>query len=107
MNSNILKTCSGRFVDEENDLTLEQICEICRTDSKLIIEIVDEGIVDPEGDKISSWRFSYSCVETVRIVVRMQKDLRVNLPGAALALQLLKQVRALDPRMLGSQRGSY
>ncbi len=99
MNSNILKTCSGRFVDEENNLTLEQICEICRTDSKLIVDMIDEGIVDPEGEGNSSWRFSYSCVETVRIVNRMQKDLRVNLPGAALALQLLKQGRA-------SQRGS-
>ncbi len=93
MNSNILKTCSGRFVDEENNLTLEQICEICRTNSKLIIEMVDEGIVEPEGEENSSWRFSYSCIETVRIVVRMQKDLRVNLPGAALALQLLKQMK--------------
>lgn len=93
MNSNILKTCSGRFVDEENDLTMEQICEICRTNSKLIIEMVDEGIVEPEGEENSSWHFSYSCVETVRIVVRMQKDLRVNLPGAALALQLLKQMK--------------
>jgi len=100
MNINTLKTCSGRIVDEENDLTLEQICEICRTDSKSIVGMVDEGIVDPAGDEISSWHFSYSCVETVRIVVRMQRDLRVNLPGAALALQLLKQIRT-------SRHGSY
>jgi chaperone modulatory protein CbpM len=93
MNSDILKICSGRIIDDENDLTLQQICETCRTDSKLIVEMVEEGIVEPEGEEISSWRFSYSCVETVRIVVRMQKDLRVNLPGAALALQLLKQMK--------------
>ena len=93
MNSNILKICSGRIVDEENELTLEQICEICRTDSKLIIGMVDEGIVDPIGGNDSSWRFSYSSVETIRIVVRMQKDLRVNLPGAALALHLLEQIK--------------
>ena len=93
MNSDILKICSGKIIDDENDLTLEQICETCRTDSKLIVEMVEEGIVEPEGEEISSWRFSYSCVETVRIVVRMQKDLRVNLPGAALALQLLKQMK--------------
>ena len=93
MNSDILKICSGKIVDDENDLTLQQICETCRTDSKLIVEMVEEGIVEPEGKEISSWRFSYSCVETVRIVVRMQKDLRVNLPGAALALQLLERVK--------------
>ena len=93
MNSDILKICSGKIVDEENDLTLEQICEICRTDSKLIVEMVEEGIVEPDGEEISLWKFSYSCVETVRIVVRMQRDLRVNLPGAALALQLLERLK--------------
>ncbi len=93
MNSDILKICSGKIVDDENDLTLQQICEICRTDSGLIIEMVEEGIVEPAGEKKSSWKFSYSCVETVRIVVRMQRDLRVNLPGAALALQLLEQMK--------------
>jgi len=93
MNSDIIKVCSGKIVDDENNLTLQQICEICRTDSELIIEMVEEGIVEPEGEKKSSWKFSYSCVETVRIVVRMQKDLRVNLPGAALALQLLERVK--------------
>ncbi|RLD09635.1 MAG: MerR family transcriptional regulator [Chlamydiae bacterium] len=93
MSSDILEICSGKFVDEENELTLEQICEICRIDSKSIIEMVDEGIFEPEGDENSSWRFSYSCVETVRIVTRMQKDLRINLPGAALVLQLLEQMK--------------
>ena len=93
MNSNTLKVCSGCIIEEENDLTLEQICEICRTDSKLLIDMVNEGIVEPKGEKTSTWKFSYSTVETVRIVVRMQKDLRVNLPGAALALQLLNQMK--------------
>ncbi len=93
MNSDFLKICSGKIIDEENDLTLQQISQICRTDSGLIIEMVEEGIVEPAGEKKSSWKFSYSSVETVRIVVRMQRDLRVNLPGAALALQLLEQMK--------------
>ena len=93
MNSDIMKICSGRIIDEENELTLEQISTTCRIDSKLIIDMIDEGIIEPHGEKKSSWRFSYSCIETVRIVVRMQRDLRVNLPGAALALQLLEQMK--------------
>ena len=89
---NEIRICSGKIIDDEELLTVEQFCEICRIEPEFLFEIIDEGIIEPLGDEKSSWQFSYSCVETVRIVVRMQKDLRVNLPGAALALQLLKQL---------------
>ncbi len=100
MNAEIIKVCSGKIVEDENSLTVEQFCETCRIKSDFLFDLVEEGILEPEGEEKSSWRFSYSCVETVRIVIRMQRDLRVNLPGAALALQLLEQLKSPSRRPL-------
>jgi chaperone modulatory protein CbpM len=38
-------------------------------------------------------------VRRVRTVVRLQRDLGVNLPGAALALELLERIEELQRRL--------
>ena len=96
MKYNIIKVYQGKITDEEDDLTLLQLCNMCRLSPEIIIEMVNEGILDPSGESISSWRFSFSTVENVCKVVRFQNDLNVNLAGAALALHLLEKIEQLE-----------
>jgi hypothetical protein len=42
------------------------------------------------------WRFHIGSVRRVRMVRRLQRDLGVNLPGAALALELLDRIAKLE-----------
>jgi chaperone modulatory protein CbpM len=44
-------------------------------------------------------RFTRSSVVRVRTVLRMQRDLNVNLAGAALALDLLERIETLQARL--------
>jgi chaperone modulatory protein CbpM len=39
-------------------------------------------------------------IRRIQITLRLQQDLRVNLPGAALALELLEKLAALQGRSL-------
>lgn len=96
MEYNIIKVYQGTITDEENDLTLLQLCDICNSLPELIIEMVNEGILEPKGKGEKSWRFPFSNVENVRKVVRFQNDLDVNLAGAALALHLLDRIGQLE-----------
>jgi len=41
------------------------------------------------------WRFTYTEIRRVQTAVRLQRDLRINLPGCALALDLLDELEEL------------
>jgi chaperone modulatory protein CbpM len=92
---NIIKVHQGRSVDEE-ELTLMQVSRLCRVSPECVIEMVHEGILDPSGIRVCTWRFPFSSVERVRRVMRFQHDLEVNLAGAALALDLLEKIARLE-----------
>jgi chaperone modulatory protein CbpM len=92
---NIIKVHQGRSVDEE-ELTLMQVSRLCRVSPECVIEMVHEGILDPSGRSVCTWHFPYASVERVRMVIRFQHDLEVNLAGAALALELLEKIERLE-----------
>lgn len=90
---------SGRILEEESDVTLAELCEACAVHAEAVEAMIEEGIVAPVGGGESKWRFSRSSVVRVRTVVRIQRDLHVNLAGAALAVELLERIEELRARL--------
>jgi chaperone modulatory protein CbpM len=105
---------SGTILDEQSALTLVEISSACAVQTEYIIELVEEGLITPvspeTGQEINpqapwealephSWRFTGVHMRLVRIACHLQSDLGVNLPGVALALQLLDEVEALRTRV--------
>jgi len=88
------------LLDETLELTLADICRICGVQEQLVVEIVEEGIVEPLGGGPPQWRFTGVAVTRIRRVIKLQHDFDVNLPGAALALDLLEEIERLK-RSLG------
>ena len=74
---------------------MQELCAACRVSEDLVVEIVAEGIVEPLGGARAQWRFSGLAVARIRRVSRLQEEFEVNLPGAALALELLEEVERL------------
>lgn len=56
-----------------------------------IIEVVEHGIVEPEGDAPEQWMFTGNCLCTVQRASRLRRDLGLNWSGIALVLDLLEQ----------------
>jgi chaperone modulatory protein CbpM len=82
---------------EETDLvTLTDLCRSCMVKTETITLLVDEGILDPVGDRVERWRFSVGSLRRVKTAVHLQRDLGVNLAGAALALDLLDRIAELE-----------
>ena len=92
-------TLSGMLLEEDSEVTLAQLCEVCAVHAEVVEAMVEEGIVAPIGGGVIKWRFTRNSVVRVRTVLRMQRDLRVNLAGAALALDLLERIEALNERL--------
>jgi chaperone modulatory protein CbpM len=86
---------SAMLLDDSVEFSLEELCTLCCVPQDLIVEIVAEGIVEPAGDDPKHWRFSGVALTRVQRVVRLQQEFDVNLPGAALALELLEEVERL------------
>lgn len=89
---------TGVVLDEELTLTLREVCEVCGLDESVVVEMVREGVADPLEERSGHWVFSGVAVARLRTARRLQRDLDVNLPGAALALDLLEEIRALKTR---------
>ncbi len=92
-------TLSGHIFDESTEITIVELCEVCSVEITLVEELVDEGILEPVGGAREKRRFPYSRVRRARTVVHLQRDLGLNLAGAALALDLLDCIENLRAQL--------
>lgn len=91
-------------LDENIFCSLRQCCVLCRVNAQTIHEMIDEGIISPAGDKPSNWCFGATEIKRIQITLRLQQDLRINLAGAALALDLLEQLEEMKEALTRYQR---
>lgn len=99
MNSRDLLLVHIGTVIEEDSLTLGQLCRACDVHADWIISLVEEGIIEPQGEDIRLWRFSGASLVRARIALRIQRDLGVNLAGIALVLDLIEEIEGLRAHM--------
>ncbi|CAN5203887.1 hypothetical protein BH24PSE2_BH24PSE2_09180 [soil metagenome] len=83
---------SGILIDEELSVSFGELCRFCSVDGSLVIEMVNEGMIEPAGEAPDSWKFPGQAVRRAQVAVRLIRDLEVNLAGAALAVDLLEEL---------------
>ncbi len=91
----------GQLIEAETLISVDELCRHCTLRVGEVITYVQEGILDPEDDAVrpeqaETWQFHISSVRRVRTAVHLQRDLGVNLAGAALALELLDRIAELE-----------
>jgi len=95
------ETLRGQLIDDETLITVGELCRHCTVKVEEVITLVEEGILDPSdgvvrAEQADGWQFHISSVKRVRTAVHLQRDLGVNLAGAALALELLDRIAELE-----------
>ena len=80
-------------------LTLGELSQQAGIEAEQILAMVEEGIIEPLQEAQGAWSFSTDSLYRVATVIRLQRDLQVNLAGAALALQLLDELTSLRSRV--------
>jgi len=83
---------TGILIDEELNVSFSELCRFCDVDAELVVDMVREGVIEPAGGE--PWEFQGIAVRKAQVVVRLIRDLDLNLPGAALALELLEELEA-------------
>lgn len=82
------------FVDE--DIGLQDLSRSLRCNAELIVTLVHEGVLDPLGDTPADWHFAGAALQRARRAVRLMRDLEINPPGVALALELIDKIQRLE-----------
>ncbi len=93
------KTLTGILLDERTELSLKELSWACSSSTEWVIELVEEGVLEPVGQEQAKWRFSGTSLLKARTAMRLQHDLEINLAGVALALDLIDEIETLRKRL--------
>ncbi len=93
------KILSGTLLDEQVFLSLTEISHACSTRTEWIVELVEEGILDPSGKDRDHWKFPGNNLSRAHAARRLQRDLEINLAGVALVLDLMEEMGSLRNRI--------
>jgi len=85
------------ILEEQTQLTLDDLCHACAVRAEQIIELVDVGVLEPLGRE--PWEFGGASLQRARLALRLHHDLDIDLAGAALALELLEEINTLRTRL--------
>ena len=92
-------TLVGTILEEEVVLSLAEVCRASRLSAERVIEMAEEGIVEPVGRSPENWRFRGASLRRLRCAQRLEEDLGVNTAGIALVLELMDELEQLRTRL--------
>lgn len=92
----------GSVVENEVHMSIVELSHAARTPQELIMSWVTEGVLSPSGSSPEDWRFGGESLKRAKTAAHLTHDLELNVPGVALALDLLDEIAQLRARL---QRG--
>ena len=87
-------------VEIEVHMSIVELSHAARTPQELIMSWVSEGVLSPVGSSPEDWRFSGDSLRRAKTAAHLTHDLELNVPGVALALDLLDEIAQLRSRLL-------
>ncbi len=89
----------GTVIENEVHMTIVELSHASRTPEDLIMTWVSEGVLSPAGTSPEDWRFSGDSLRRAKTAAHLTHDLELNVPGVALALDLLDEIAMLRARL--------
>ena len=100
-------TLTGEIFEEYAVLSVDELSRLCAVDRAYIVELVQEGVLSVTAVEAEQWRFAGTALRRARTALRLQRDLEINLPGVALALELMEELGALRRELSGLKAGVF
>jgi chaperone modulatory protein CbpM len=91
--------CDLKLLEAEYRLTLAELCRSCGVQAEKVLLLVEEGVIEPAGKSPTDWSFPPADLQRARCALRLERDLGINGPGAALVVDLLDEMQHLRKRI--------
>ena len=99
MNEKRSQVIAGVVLGEQETVTLEELAGLCTVERSWVVELVEQGALEPVRAGQQQWFFSAATLGRVQAAARLRHDLDLNAAGVALALDLLDEVESLRARL--------
>ena len=77
--------------DIVDTLSLQDLCRFCHADEAWIVELVEQGVIEPNGSKVTKWHFAGINIVRAKKARRLHLDLGINIAGVAMVIELLEE----------------
>jgi chaperone modulatory protein CbpM len=92
MTENASPSIASEIVEDSAACTLDELCLSCNVNPDWVAALVEHGVIQVVGHTRSNWAFTTLSIVRVAKAKRLERDLGLNLPGIALALDLLDEL---------------
>jgi len=100
------REATGFTLVASTTLGLRELSSACAVQAEYIIELVEEGVIEPVSYRRRKWQFTGASLTRARRAVALQRDLGLNIQGAALALDLIDELDRLRSRLRAVDPGA-
>ncbi|MBW5802985.1 chaperone modulatory protein CbpM [Coxiella endosymbiont of Ornithodoros amblus] len=94
----------GIIIERSSPLKIDELSQAVHLRREIIIEMVEHHLIEPEGSSPTSWEFDNVCLKRAKIAASFYRDLEINMPGIAIALDLLDKIEYLEQRLRTLER---
>ncbi|MCF7531859.1 chaperone modulator CbpM [Pseudomonas petrae] len=90
-------------------IDMQEFCQVVDMPAAFVIEIVEHGILEPQGRQPDDWLFDSAALSIARRAVKLHHELQLEWDGVALALNLLEELERVraENRMLRQRLGRF
>ncbi len=91
------------------ELSLEDICELAKLPTEVMITIVEEGVLEPKGEAPEEWCFDCYMLSIAKRAVRLHRDFDIDWSGIPLYLDMINELEKLrsENRTLRQRLGRF
>lgn len=91
---------------EHSRVTMHDLAEAAGVHPELVEDLMEYGLLEPVASDAPDRLFAISAIERVRRIMRLRRDLGVNLPGVAVILNMRERMEQLQTELRRLRRRS-
>jgi chaperone modulatory protein CbpM len=85
----------GVLIEESTSISFKEVCQRYNIPKELLIEMIEYGLFSNPSSDIDKNQLKQSDLRRMESAFRLHRDLEINLPGVALALDLLEEIEQI------------
>ncbi|WP_454784134.1 chaperone modulator CbpM [Legionella sp. WA2024007413] len=92
-------TIIGVLIEETMTISFDEVCQKYQIPEELLHEMVEYGLFSTETTKTEHLELNPNDLRKIESAFRLHQDLGINLPGVALALDLIEKIDQLNEEL--------